>query len=116
MAYDEGLAERIREVVIDIPTITEKKMFGGIAFMKRDYMFCGVIDDMLMARVGPDNYPQIMDQPFVSEMDFTGRAMKGYVYVQPEGIESDESLSYWVNLCANFIDTLPPKKPKRKKK
>ncbi|KAA3661428.1 MAG: RNA methyltransferase [Chloroflexi bacterium] len=115
MAYDEGLAERIRDVVIDRPAVVEKKMFGGIAFMHRNYMFCGVIDDMLMARVGPDNYPNSLSQPHVREMDFTGRKMKGYVYVAPEGIESDDDLAYWVNLCAEFVESLPPKKPKKKK-
>ncbi len=116
MAYDEGLAERIRDVVMDNhPTFVEKKMFGGIAFMLRDYMFCGVIDDTLMARVGPENYANALQKPHVREMDFTGRSMKGYVYVAPEGIESDDDLAYWVNLCAEFVTTLPPKKPKKKK-
>lgn len=116
MAYDEGLAERIRDVVIDLHSVEEKKMFGGIAFMLRDYMFCGVINDILMARVGPDNYASALTKPDVSEMDFTGRSMKGYVYVAPEGIESDTELTYWVKLCAEFVTTLPPKKPKQKEK
>jgi TfoX/Sxy family transcriptional regulator of competence genes len=116
MAYDEGLAQRIRETVIDFPNVIEKKMFGGIVFMLNDYMFCGVIGDQLMARVGPDNYIAALTQPHVSKMDFTRREMKGYVYVDPLGIEGDNSLHYWVNICANFVRTLPPKKPKKKKK
>jgi TfoX/Sxy family transcriptional regulator of competence genes len=115
MAYDEGLAQRIREVLVDYPTVTEKKMFGGIAFMLHDYMFCGVIDDRLMARVGPDNYAKALTQPHVDKMDFTGREMKGYVYVDPIGIEEDDSLTQWVMLCADFVQALPPKKPKQKK-
>lgn len=110
MAYDEGLAERIRTVVLDRPTVTEKKMFGGLAFMLNDYMFCGVLQDSLMARVGPDNYTASLVKPHVREMDFTGRPMKGYAYVDPEGIESDQELQYWVDLCAEFVLTLPPKK------
>jgi TfoX/Sxy family transcriptional regulator of competence genes len=110
MAYDEGLAERIRTVVLDQPTVTEKKMFGGLAFMLNDYMFCGVSQDLLMARVGPDNYTAALARPHVREMDFTGRPMKGYVYVDPEGIESDRELQQWVDLCAEFVRTLPPKK------
>lgn len=114
MAYDEGLAERIRTVLLDTPGTDEKKMFGGIAFMLRDYMFCGVVDDTLMARVGPDNQPEALTKPHVRPMDFTGRPLKGYVYVAPEGIENDDELSYWVELCAEFVRSLPPKKPKTK--
>jgi hypothetical protein len=110
MAYDEGLAERIRLVVDERPGVTEKKMFGGLAFMLKDYMFCGVIDDKLMARVGLDNYVKSLAKAHVSEMDFTGRSMKGYVYVEPAGLESDADLQYWVDLCAQFVLTLPPKK------
>jgi TfoX/Sxy family transcriptional regulator of competence genes len=112
MAYDEGLAERIREVVIDRPTVSEKKMFGGLAFMLNDYMFCGVTEEDLMARVGPDKYAESLAKPHVREMDFTGRPMKGYVYVTPDGLESDQELRYWVDLCAEFVTTLPPKKKK----
>jgi TfoX/Sxy family transcriptional regulator of competence genes len=110
MACDEGLAERIRLAVVDRPAVTEKKMFGGLAFMLNDYMFCGVINDELMARVGPDNYAAALAKPHVREMDFTGRSMKGYVYVIPEGVESDADLQYWVDLCAEFVLNLPPKK------
>lgn len=116
MAYDEGLAQRIRDVAIDIPTVYEKKMFGGVAFMLHDYMFCGLNEDRLMARVGPDNYEKALAQPYVEKMDFTGREMKGYVYVDAIGIEEDDSLTYWVNLCADFVRTLPPKPPKKPKK
>ena len=110
MAYDGGLAERIRQITADFPTITEKKMFGGIAFMVRDYMFVGVQNDELMARVGPENYNDALHQPHVREMDFTGRPMKGYVYVAAEGINADDDLKYWIDLCADFVKTLPPKK------
>lgn len=110
MAYDEGLAERIRLTVADRPGVVEKKMFGGLAFMLHDYMFCGVINDELMARVGPDNYGAALARPHARDMDFTGRSMKGYVYVAPEGIESDAELREWVDLCAEFVQTLPPKR------
>jgi hypothetical protein len=110
MAFDEGLAERIRQAVVDRPGAVEKKMFGGLAFMLNDYMFCGVTNEELMARVGPDNYEASLSKPHVREMDFTGRSMKGYVFVAPEGVESDQELQYWVDLCAEFVLTLPPKK------
>ncbi len=113
MAYAEGLAERIRQTLVDNPAVAERKMFGGIAFMLNDYMFVGVNGDTLMARIGPDNYVDALHQPHTREMDFTGRPMKGYVYVEPAGIESDESLQYWLDLCAEFVQTLPPKKPKK---
>jgi hypothetical protein len=110
MAYDEGLAERIRLANGDRPAVTEKKMFGGLAFMLNDYMFCGVTDDLLMARVGPDNYSTALAKAHVRDMDFTGRPMRGYVFVEPQGLESDDDLQYWVDLCAQFVMTLPPKK------
>ncbi len=114
MAYDEGLAERVRGVLNDTLNLDEKKMFGGLAFMLNDYMLVGITDERLMARVGPDNYEMALQKPFVTPMDFTGRPMKGYVYVQPGGIEEDEELAYWVDLCAAFVKTLPPKKPKKR--
>ncbi len=113
MAYDEGLAERVRNVLVDTPNIDEKKMFGGLAFMLNDYMFVGITEERLMARVGPEQYDQALEKPFVVPMDFTGRPMKGYVYVQPGGLEEDEDLAYWVDLCAGFVRSLPPKQPKR---
>ena len=66
-----------------------------------------------MARVGPDNYAASLAKPHTREMDFTGRSMKGYVYVDPEGVESDQDLATWVNLCVDFVMTLPPKKKKK---
>ena len=110
MAYDEGLAERIQQILMDRPAVSQKKMFGGLAFMLNDYMFCGVTNDELMARVGPDNYTESLAKEHVREMDFTGRSMQGYVFVAPEGVESDQELAYWVDLCAEFVLTLPPKK------
>ncbi len=77
MAYDEGLAERLRQVFSGRPEIEEKKMFGGIAFMLSGHMCVGINDTMLMARVGPDQYDAAMTRPHAREMDFTGRSMKG---------------------------------------
>jgi hypothetical protein len=114
MAYDEGLAERIKNILMETPNLDEKKMFGGLAFMLNDYMFVGIIGENLMARVGPNQYELALKKPFVTPMDFTGRPMKGYVYVQPAGIAEDDELAYWVDLCADFVKTLPPKKAKKK--
>ena len=109
MAYDEGLAERIRDLVLDQDNITEKKMFGGLAFLQEGHMFVGINGEQLMARVGPENYKKALVKPHVNEMDFTGKSFKGYVYVRPEGIESDEDLQYWTTLASSFTKSLPPK-------
>lgn len=89
MACDEGVAARLREFTVDRPDILEKKMFGGLAFMYRGHMLVGIIGESLMARVGPLAFAAALRRPFVREMDFTGKPMKGYVYVDPAGLESD---------------------------
>ena len=110
MSYDEGLAERIREQLQERPDVEEKKMFGGLCFMVSNHMCCGIVKDTLMARVGPDNYKDCLAKKHVSVMDFTGKAMKGMVYIAPEGIESDKNLANWISICTRFVETLPPKK------
>lgn len=112
MAYDKGLAQRIREQFANCQNITEKEMFGGLCFMVSDHMCVGIVKDTLMARVGPQNYVKSLRREHVREMDFTGKPLKGMVYVAPEGVESDEDLKEWINLCMAFVSTLPPKKPK----
>jgi TfoX/Sxy family transcriptional regulator of competence genes len=109
MAYSEQLANRVRRIAKARPTVTEKKMFGGLAFMLNDYMFCGISQDSLMARVGPDHYSASLAKPHVRVMDFTGRPMKGYVYVDPGGIATEQELQFWVDLCAEYVLTLAPK-------
>jgi TfoX/Sxy family transcriptional regulator of competence genes len=110
MAYDEGLAERLREVLQSRPGISEKKMFGGLAFMSRGYMFVGILGNVLMARVGPASYKEALSRSHVREMDFTGKPMKGYVFIDPPGFETDSDLSDWVEKCYRFVQSLPPKK------
>ncbi len=119
MAFDEGLAERIREVMYVvpppggttnlIPIFTEKKMFGGLCFLVSGNMCCGIVGDTLMARVGPDQYAECLKRPHARAMDFTGRPMKGLVYVDSEGIAEDDDLKGWIDRCLAFIQTLPPK-------
>ncbi|PKO53119.1 MAG: RNA methyltransferase [Betaproteobacteria bacterium HGW-Betaproteobacteria-21] len=111
MAYDEGLAQRLREVLQSERDIAEKRMFGGLVFMLRGYMFVGITGELLMARVGPDDYEQALSRPHVRVMDFTGKPMRGYVYVDPPGFEADSGLSDWVWRCHRFVRTLPPKTP-----
>ncbi len=109
MAYDEGVAARIREYFGGRADIVEKKMFGGIAFMHSGNMCCGVVDDILMARVGPDAYPEALDRQYAREMDFTGKPLTGFVYVDPPGFSEDEALAEWIGLCEEFTGSLPPK-------
>ncbi len=109
MAYDSGLAQRIREALADRQGITERKMFGGLAFLIDGKMFVGVQDSVLMARVGPERHQDALAVANVREMDFTGRPMKGYVYVDPPGLAEDRDLNNWVQWCANFVASLPAK-------
>ena len=111
MAYDEGTAERVREIVQGRPGISERKMFGGLAFMADGHMFVGVLAGTLMARVGAEGYASALARPHVREMDFTGRPMKGYVFVEADGLASDEALAGWVNQCLAFAAGLPPRLP-----
>jgi TfoX/Sxy family transcriptional regulator of competence genes len=113
MAFDEGVAQRLRECFDDIAGeiggVSERKMFGGICFMSRGHMVCGVVRDTLMARVGPDQYAAALKAPFAREMDFTGKPLKGFIYVAPEGFEDDAALNGWVKRCLDFVGTLPDK-------
>lgn len=109
MAYDEKLAERLSKAFRRRKGAAEKKMFGGIAYMVDGHMCCGVIKDMLVVRVGPGAYEKALEEKHTRPMDFTGRPMKGYVYVEAKGIKSDENLKSWIERGIKFIKTLPPK-------
>ena len=109
MAYDEALAARIRSAFEGEANVTEKKMFGGVAFMVSGNMACGVTGDELMVRVGPDNYEDALSRPHARPMDFTGRPMRGMVYVARPGFESDQDLAAWVDSGASFARSLPSK-------
>ena len=112
MAYDEGLAQRIREVLADRDDpgeVVEKKMFGGLAFMIRGHMCCGIVKEDLMARVGKDNHERWLGEPHAREMDFTGRAMPGMLFVGPDGVAEDDALGRWVAACVDAAAALPPK-------
>lgn len=98
MAFDLGLAERIRKATEGSSGWTERKMFGGIAFMLRGNMCCGIIDDRLMVRVGPDAYEKTLAMPHVKPMDFTGKPMRGFIYVEPAGTKNIAALRKWIAL------------------
>jgi TfoX/Sxy family transcriptional regulator of competence genes len=109
MAYDETLAERVRAELAGEDGLTERKMFGGLAFMLDGNMACGIVKDELMLRLGPEGADRALDEPHVRAMDFTGRPMTGMVFVAPEGLR-DEGLRHWVGEAASYVRTLPPKK------
>ena len=109
MAYDEILAERVRDHLADNPEIIEKKMFGGIAFMLSGNMAVGISKDELMVRTGPDRYEEAINTPGVRDFDMTGRRMKGWVLVAPDQLSTDKGLDAWVSLGLDFAGSLPPK-------
>lgn len=112
MAYNEALASRVRAVLAESAGITEKRMFGGLAFLKHGHMFVGVTADELMARVGKDAYLGALKRKHVREMDFTGKPMVGYVFVGSSGLAKDAELAFWVQHCEQFALALPPKSKK----
>lgn len=109
MAYDEGLAQRIREVLGERDDIEEKKMFGGLSFLLNGNMSVGVIKDDLCVRADPERYDDLLARPGAREFDFTGRPMKGWLMVAPEGLEDDEALRAWVDESVRFAASLPAK-------
>jgi len=109
MAYDEGLAERVRSLIEERGGGKEKKMFGGLAFMVRGHMCFGVVGDELMIRVGPDAYEAALREHGAREMDFTGRPLRGMVFVGNDELTEDEALAAWLDRGLAFVRTLPPR-------
>jgi len=109
MAFDEGLAERIRGLIHEEPGISERKMFGGLCFMTSGNMSFGIVGSELMVRVGVDAYTQALALPHAREMDFTGRSMRGMVYVAQDGISEDEDLEVWLRRGLDYAGSLPSK-------
>lgn len=109
MAYDEGLAHRIRDLLGDDPAMSEREMFGGLCFMRDGNMCLGIVGADLMVRVGPDAYQAALTEPHAREMDFNGRPMRGMVYVAPDGVTEDDALAQWLARGTDFARSLPPK-------
>jgi TfoX/Sxy family transcriptional regulator of competence genes len=109
MAFSEELAERIRRRLARRKDIEEKKMFGGIGFLLNGNLLVGVWKDSLIARLGPEGGDEALKEPHVKEFDITGRPMKGWVLVEPEGVEADDQLGGWVRRAVKFVGTLPAK-------
>lgn len=102
MAYDEQLNDRIREAIAELPDVEEKNMFGGTCFMINGKMCIGVVKDEMMCRIDPGIYEEALEKPGCREMDFTGRSMKGYVFISYEGMRTQKQFDYWISLCLEF--------------
>lgn len=113
MAYDEHLAQSVRTIVQNVADVREQRMFGGLAFLAGGHMFCGVVGEELMLRLGEQGADAALDERHTRPMDFTGRPMSTMVFIEPAGIESNEALEGWIGRALSYVQTLPPKTPKR---
>jgi TfoX/Sxy family transcriptional regulator of competence genes len=109
MAFDEALAERIRQGLARKKGIEEKKMFGGIGFLLHGNMLVGVWKDSLIVRLDPEGYDDALLEPHVGEFNITGRSMKGWVLVAPEGVEDAGQVKAWIQRAVKFVGKLPAK-------
>ncbi len=112
MAYDKRLAERVKALLNGHQGLIEKKMFGGLAHLSNGKMFAGILHKDLVVRVGPENNDGALKEPHTRPMDFTGKPMKGYIYVEPGGVKTDSQLYAWLTKGLAFVTTLPPTKRK----
>lgn len=102
MAYNEQLANRIRERLAELPDVDEKEMMGGLAFMVHEKMCVGVIKDEMMCRISPELHGMVIEKTGCRTMDFTKRPMKGWVMVDETGMRNQQELAYWINLALDF--------------
>lgn len=109
MAFDEALAERLRNALAGRDGVTEKRMFGGLGVLLNGNMLVGIAGDRLIVRLGPDAHAAALARPHVGEFDITGRPMKGWVMVSPDGTDTDAELQAWLDQALAFAATLPPK-------
>ena len=109
MAFSEALAESIRQGLARRKGIEEKKMFGGIGFLLHGNLLVGVWKDSLIVRLGTEEGDEALMEPHVREFDITGRAMKGWVLVEPEGVTGDDQLNGWIQRALKFVGKLPAK-------
>jgi len=117
MSYNEKLADRTREIIsLTHKKVEEKKMFGGLCFMVNDKMCVGVEKERLMVRLDPELFDEVIEKEGCKPMDFTGRIMKGYVFVDVEALNTKKKLVYWVKLALDFNKVAKPSKKKQTKK
>jgi TfoX/Sxy family transcriptional regulator of competence genes len=113
MAYNELLAQRVRSILQDQSGFSEKQMFGGLCFLLNGNMCSGIVRDELMLRVGPEQHETAVADKHARPMDFTGRPMKGMIYVGADGIATEAALKRWIQMATHFTGALPAKKPKK---
>jgi len=116
MAYDEYLSDRVKNIFNEKRvSFDTKKMMGGLCFMIDHKMCCAIMKDMLMARIDPDFYQKALIRTGASEMNFTGKAIKGFVFVSSEGLDLGNDLDYWIQLCIDFNPRAKASKKRTKK-
>jgi TfoX/Sxy family transcriptional regulator of competence genes len=115
MHSDPGLVARVRDRLARTRGVTEKVMFGGVAFFLDGNIVAGVWHDDLIARLGPDAAAAALEEPHVRPFDVTGRPMRNWVMVGPDGIDTERQLTDWLDRALDFVATLPAKEPKRRK-
>jgi len=117
VAYNEKLADRVREIIaVTHKNVEEKAMFGGLCFMVNDKMCVGVEKERMMVRLDPEKYEDVINKEGVKPMDFTGKVMKGYVFVDADALNTKKKLEYWMNLALEFNKIAKPSKKKTVKK
>lgn len=109
MAYDEGLATRIRETLEGAPDIVEKKMFGGAGYLANGNMAVGIHGDDLIVRVAAEATAELLARPHVRPFDITGKPMKGWLLVGPEALGDDAAFADWIGRGVAYARSLPPK-------
>ena len=114
MAFNEKLVDRIREALVDQAKVEEKHMFGGVCFMVDGKMCVGVVKDEMMCRINPVLFEEVLEKNGCRPMDFTGKRMKGYVFISEEGMKNKKDFEYWVNLCLDFNSEAKASKKKKK--
>lgn len=115
MAYDENLADRVRERFAELPNVEEKEMMGGLVFMYNNKMCAGIIKDELMCRIDPDFHETAVEKNGCRTMDFTNRPMKGYVLIDETGMRSKKDLYFWIDLAIEFNKKAKSSKKPQKK-
>ncbi len=113
MAYNEKLSDKIREALVHLPGVEEKLMFGGACYMVNGKMCVGVVKDEMMCRIDPDIYEEALEKEGCRQMVFTGKPMKGYVFVSEEGMKTKKQFGYWIDLCIDFNDRAKAAKKKK---
>jgi hypothetical protein len=105
--FNDMTARKIRNALEHTPGVSERQIIGGVAFLVQGNMCCGVFDEKLVVRVGPDAYDEALREPHARPMDFTGRALPGFVYVAREGYASETALKQWIDRSVGFVCSLP---------